>query len=193
MDQPQSPAEIQPVVDAIRHELDRRLDVRWNPHVLVLEAARIDASGHTVPARYDGRWEVIIRDTENLRTAGGPHDASAAAVVYQVRDAVTNDYKPIGWWLVDYLRRWDTNQRHYRDELERLRREEEREQRALEEGDPAGIEEMALRMAFAGKHEAGRSYWFGQGVDVGELDRRARAAIAPPGGESALIERTHAG
>lgn len=188
MDAPQSRAEILPIVRELQH-LDPLLDIRWNPACLLIEAPRFTVTGGTTPGRYDGRWEVVRAKSASWRNAGEPLSDDFVAVIYQVRDE-QGHYKPVGPWLAEYLRKWDTQQAHFRDELAKLRREEEREEEAFMAVDEGAVEHAVHQLAFASKHEGGRSVFFGQGADfggVGQMERRARAAIAPPNGEPALI------
>lgn len=185
MDAPQSRSEILPFVRELQR-LDPLLDIRWNPRCLLIEPPRFAVTGGTVPGKYDGRWEVVRAKSESWRSAGQPLSDDFVVVIYQVRDE-HGGYKPVGAWLVEFLRKWDSQQAHFRDELEKLRREEEREEAAFMAVDESAIEHAVHQLAFASKHEGGRSVWFGQGYDPAQMERRARAAIAPPDGEPALI------
>jgi len=193
VDQPQSQEQVQPVVDALRR-LDPLLDIRWNPQALIMRHGQYDVNGRPLPAIYDGRWEVVRYDTPHVGGAmfAGQrqgHDAPCA-VIYQVRGE-QECYKPIGLWLIDFMQQWDSQQAHFRDELERMRLEDEREQEAALAIDEGAVEEIVHGLAFASKHEGGRSVWYGGGFDPAELGQRARNAMAPPNGEPALIpERT---
>lgn len=179
------------MVDAL-HRLDSLLDLRWNPQALVMRHGQYDANGKVLPPIYDGRWEVVRRNTPHVGGAvfEGKRGDSDVAVIYQVRGP-KEEYKPIGWWLVEFMQQWDSQQAHFRDELEKMRAQDAAEDEARLRGDDAAIEEIVHGIAFGLKHEGGRSVWYGGGFDPAEMGARARAAMAPPNGEPALIpERT---
>lgn len=162
--------------------LDALLDVRWNPHALILEPPRLDVYGRGIPARYDGRWEVVRRMTDKAYE----DDGDKKRVVYQVRGP-DSEYKPLGMWLVEYMQRWDSQQRHFRDEMEKVRRAEELAEQQAMEVDVGAVEHGVHQLAFAVKHEGGRSVYFGQGTDYAAMAERAKRALSPPNGEPALI------
>lgn len=113
---PQSIEEIGPIEYALR-DLDPLLRLRWNPEAYVVAPGRFDCYGKPVPPRREGRWEVI-------RLSADP-----PIVVYLVvwDGARHGDYRPIGWWLVEFMRQWDRANQHWMGEQQRLLEEEESE------------------------------------------------------------------
>jgi hypothetical protein len=117
---PQSDDEIRPVELALR-ELDDRIRIRWNPRAVVTRPGSIDATGRTIPPTHEGRWEVLV-----VREGEQDH------CIYQVRwDGDGNEaYRPVGPWLIEFMRLWDRQNVHYVEALRRMAAEEDATLRA---------------------------------------------------------------
>lgn len=176
---PQSDIDVRPVVEELRL-LDRRLDVQWNPHAKLINRPTIDVRGGITPAEYDGRWEVVI-----WHTGSGLHKERDYSVVYQVRGE-HDEYKPIGPWLVEFMRKWDAQQSHYRAQMDALWAAHEKadEARGIDED---GIEEHVDRVHFQANYAGGVGNWQGKGADFAAMLKAASTALAPPNGQAPLI------
>lgn len=164
--QPQSDDEIRPIVAELRR-LDERLDIRWNPRAKVNPGGGFDVYGNPNPAfRIEGRWEVILS-----RSDGQPPD-----VVYQVRwDGDGKEaYRPVGWWLVEFMRRWDSTQAHFRAEWEKAWAEHDAVEQRGQQLDDAATQEFLDEMAF----DFGGPYWIGRGAEFNEHDSGSTGAGA---------------
>lgn len=175
MDQPQSQVEVGPVVQALKR-LDHRLDIIWNPRARIIQSARFDVHGRSLPAQYDGRWEVVIRETDI-----GLHKDRDYSVIYQVREPITDAYKPVGMWLVEFMQKWDSQQSHFRALMDKAWAEHEK---ADEDAgiDDAAIRDQVDRIHFAGNYAGGQGNWMGKGADFASM---AKAAMSPPNGQTA--------
>jgi hypothetical protein len=178
VDQPQSAFDIQPVVEALRR-LDHRLDVRWNPAALIVRHGAIDANGKTIPPSYDGRWEVVIYETD-MSVHGREF-----AVVYQVRGE-HEEYKPIGMWLVEFMQRWDAAQSDFRENMDQMWAENDALESANDAVEDGAIREAVDRGHFAAYARGGKGTWQGQGADFAAM---AAKVTSPPNGQSALIKQ----
>jgi hypothetical protein len=100
---PQSPADVEPVEAELRL-LDDRLRLVWNPRAFLATPGSFTAEGQPIPARYDGRWQVILLngDPEPPIICSLTEDGSAQKA-----------YKPVGPWIVEFLRKWDSQNVHY--------------------------------------------------------------------------------
>lgn len=78
---------------------------------MVLKGGKIDAVGHSAAPVYAGRWQVVRLPGEG---------DLIPAIIYTVRENVTEAYKPIGEWLVQFFRKWDAAQSTF---VETMRRE----------------------------------------------------------------------
>lgn len=175
---PQDRTELQPIVDAVR-VLDSALDIVWNPCGKVVQAARYSAVGTLVPAVYDGRWEV-------RRTLEGRRDRVREAdtvLVYQLVDDA-GGYKPVGWWLVDFLQQWDSQNADFRARWDAVWAENDRLHEADGRMDDGAIEEAVHQMAHGLQHEGGRTIWIGQGADFSPSPERIRARMGALDGET---------
>lgn len=174
MQAPQSDADLQPVIQALRR-LDHRLDVRWNPRAKIVERGRIDAYGKVSQPRHDGRWEVGIVEGDNRWL-----------VIYQIRsDDGSEAYKPVGLWLVEFMQKWDSHQAHFRSVVDQAWKEHDDVDTRAETIDDAAVRETVEVGHFAAYAEGGRATWKGQGADFTSM---AKAAMSPPNGLSALIK-----
>jgi hypothetical protein len=119
MEQPQDEATRLEVVTQLRNRVnDSLLDIRWNPESYITSPGAYDAYGLPVPPRREGRWEVI----RNL-------ESGVTILVWQVREEITEAYRPLGTWLVDYMMKWDRANRFWMDEQKRLFDQEEADDR----------------------------------------------------------------
>lgn len=114
--------EVRPVERALQG-IDPNLRIVWNPKAFLARPGHYDAEGRPVPPTYDGRWHVVIQ---------GKLDG-VDTVVYTLgsEDGSQKPYKPVGPWLVDYMREWDTANVHRMAALRKLQDEEVSIQSAL--------------------------------------------------------------
>jgi len=159
MTQPQSDAEIAPIVARLR-ELDPLLSIRWNPTSRMVQPPHFDATGKPYAPKYEGRWEVMREQGHGLEPG----------IVYVVRfdgsAGLTNDgrpvddtYRPVGWWLVEYMQRWDAAQRHFLEERARAWKEHEEAEAAAIAMDDAANQEFMDKFY----HTVKGRYWIGRG------------------------------
>lgn len=153
MDAPQSRDEIDPVETAIRQQIDDLLRVRWNPRSTVTRPGAYDVYGLPIPPQYEGRWEVVRPVQGEL------------AVIYQVRwDGDGGEaYRAVGWWLLDFLKKWDRANAHWMVEQQRMLDEEALDLKHLQDEDDEADREWWDRAGFqlATTHGGdGREHWF---------------------------------
>lgn len=151
---PQSDDEIRPVECALR-ELDDRIRVKWNPRALITRPGYIDATGKCVPPEHDGRWCVVVE-----RPGEEDH------CIYQVRwDGEGNEaYRPVGPWLIEFMRLWDRQNQHYVAEMQRMLADDDTLQRHAQQAQDEEDREFWGRVGFAlgGEELIGRG--FGTGI-----------------------------
>lgn len=164
MDAPQSPDEIEPIELAIRREIDDLLRIRWNPQSYVTRPGAYDAYGLPIGPQHEGRWEVVR-----------PLDGRDA-VIYQVRyDGEGGEaYRAVGWWLLDFLRKWDRANRFYIDEMKRMYADEDALVAARDAADEEATREHWEERSFHLAGNGNRESWFNRGF--GTLTARERRA-----------------
>lgn len=164
MDAPQSPAEIAPVVAALR-AIDARFDIVWNPRAVILRHGGYDANGKLTASVYDGRWEVILYDNGASRTTEIRDYQRVCLVTPAVPIghgllALDQDggYAPVGEWLVRFLEQVDY---HNRTSVSALSAQLEARNVAREASDARttddGHRDVLDAMHFAGTMEGGVS------------------------------------
>lgn len=162
MDAPQSWDEVGPIEEAMRRVLnDPFLSIRWNPESYVTCPGHFDVYGAAIAAHYEGRWEVR-RDPPN----------EPSVLVYQVRfdDQTGEPYRAIGWWLIPFLQKWDTDNVHAMEERKRLFDEAEREQEAEDALADEGMREFLNKQA---ADQYGDRLWIGRGFGRGPRKEQA--------------------
>jgi hypothetical protein len=115
---PQSDAEIELVERELR-VLDSGLRIRWNPTARVRKTAFFDVVGNVICAEHEGREQVVKIDTPDRDQC-----PNGEAIVYTLEFDATSDekygaYRPVGLWLVDFLKKWDSAQAAFRGEWEK--------------------------------------------------------------------------
>lgn len=92
--------DVQPIQDALQASLDAGLLILWNPVARLCRPGSYDVYGHAIPATYEGRWQV---------GKVGALDGEFT-VIHTLGSELGPDrpYRAVGWWLVDFLREWDT-------------------------------------------------------------------------------------
>lgn len=163
MDAPQSRVEIDPIEAAIR-ALDEQLRIRWNPRSYITVPGGFDVYGNAIRPHYDGRWEVIrlVGRQDGAREVG----EEQYVVVYQVRwdGEGLERYRPVGWWLVEFLRTWDRQNVLWMEEQKRMLDEEER---ATRHRDTQENEELEESLSRHGRDELHMEQWMGRGFGGG--------------------------
>lgn len=114
MDCPQSRDEIQPVVDALRRDVEARLDILWNPRCVLVAHGAYDAQGRLVAPQWEGRHQVVLFESATQTATWRPYEV-ICTVTPPATDAprgvhaLTHDgpYAPVGWWLYDHIRSID--------------------------------------------------------------------------------------
>lgn len=115
--------EVAPVERQLRDTLDASLRIVWNPKAFLSRVGSYDAEGRAIPPLYEGRYQVVIPgkldgvDTvvHTLGAEEGPH----------------KPYKPVGEWLVTFMREWDTANVHQMEAMQRMQRESDALESAL--------------------------------------------------------------
>lgn len=150
MDAPQSRDDVDPIELAIRREIDEQLRIRWNPQSCVTRPGAFDAYGFAIGPKYEGRWEVVREIQDQI------------AVIYQLRwDGDGNEaYRAVGWWLLDFLRKWDRANQHWIGEMQRMYAEDDAAERTIKADAEAGEREHWERRASELAGNAGRESWF---------------------------------
>ncbi len=175
MDAPQSAESIQPIVAALQ-AIDHLLDVRWEPRAVVVRYGEYDAEGNVRPAVYDGRWQLIRRDTATSLHAERGYTVLCNVteqVEYGGVPAMLSDgaYAPIDWRLVGFLQNADAaNVRAMRERQRRLAVAD----MAVTAGEDAIDEDGALAMLdrqhFNNNYRGGVGNWQGKGADFAPPD-----------------------
>lgn len=117
--QPQSDREIRPIVEALR-AMDEKLDLVWNPKQHMLTPGSYSETGKLIPPEYDGRWNVIRHQTENLHPERGDYAVICVLSEPRRQDGIlylTKDgpYAPVGEWVLELMRSADAqNQRTFK-------------------------------------------------------------------------------
>lgn len=141
MDAPQSPADVLPVETDLRR-LDDRLRIVWNPSAFLACPGSFDASGNAIPARYDGRWQVIILNGDPI-----------PPIIYTLAEegAGRKAYRPVGSWLVAFMQQWDTANVHRAHAIAAMQAAEAQAKHAAEQASRetvlAGVDEHAYRFS----------------------------------------------
>lgn len=156
MIQPQGDDEVRPVEAKLR-ELDPGLCIRWNPTARDHRVTRWDVMGKKVfEGGYQGRWQV---GKPNLDQS----DPERFVVIYTLEfdGEREGEYRPVGDWLVDFFRKWDSANASYREEWEKewahhdavvARAEKWQDEPAALEG----LDKMYLKMRERHTHYPGR-------------------------------------
>lgn len=104
MIQPQAQDEVEPVEAGLR-QMDPGLRIRWNPMARDGRVTRWDVEGRKViEGGYDGRWQVG-------KLAGDGEFQLIWTVEFDGERE--GEYRAVGEWLVDFFRKWDSQNRHY--------------------------------------------------------------------------------
>lgn len=156
MIQPQGDDEVRPVEAKLR-ALDPGLCIRWNPTARHRRTAYHDVMGKLiVDEKNEGRFQVVKRSLDE-------NDPEREVVIYTVEfdGEREGEYRPVGDWLVDFFRKWDSANAHYREEWEKewahhdqvaaTARDWQDEPAALE-----GLDKMYLKMRERHTHYPGR-------------------------------------
>jgi hypothetical protein len=172
VDAPQSPVEVQPVIDGLR-AIDPRLDIVWNPTAIITKRGGYNASGGITAPTFDGRWVVILRDPE-LKTANWREHTQILVVTRPTTSipgvhAMEADgaYMPLGQWLVDYMRAIDRANVENATKVsamldDHMRRQDESAQRELD----AAVEQAAHRLWDDAHREAGVAQFHPVAIDL---------------------------
>lgn len=147
MEQPQSQAEIAPVVAGLK-ALDQRLYVHWNPTsdaMLYASATRLHA----------GRWEIrgLIEGKDELIWTWGSELGP------------DRPYRPLSDQTVEFFRTWDAANRNLIAEFAIRRAQDELAELAKQQDIEDGRKELAARFA---TDELGAKDIIGIGTDFGE-------------------------
>lgn len=134
---PQSDADVKPIETALR-ALDPCLSLVWNPTAYLACPGSFDAYGKPLPARHEGRWQVrriTLGKDECIYTVCFDGEQQKA-------------YRAVGWWLVDFMQRWDAANVRAVQELHRLQAEDEKREADRQAQNEAQRNEAADRRAF---------------------------------------------
>jgi hypothetical protein len=115
-------SEIKPVEKELQF-LDRNLRIIWNPKAFLARPGKYDVSGNAVPPTYEGRYQVVVT---------GKSDGIDTVVWTVATDDVTErKYRPVGPWLVEFMKRWDAENVHRMEAMKQLIDEQMAVQEAL--------------------------------------------------------------
>jgi len=117
--QPQSNDEVSPVEAQLRR-LDSGLRIRWNPKARHRRQAHYNVEGELiVDESYEGRWQVVKLDVQDARP-------DEPAIIYTLEFDGSEGgreehgtYRAVGDWLVEFMRKWDSANSHFREEWEK--------------------------------------------------------------------------
>ena len=162
--QPQSDEDIRPVVEEIKR-LDPLVDVRWNPRARITKPGSYTILGKRTDPEYLGLWEVIRYNSPGLTDRGYVRLCFVTKPVRFGRREILmmetdGPYAPIGSWLIEYMRTWDSAQRQFAKVMEEVDVENERFQEgelaALIDG--GGAHQEACERVY---HRVAGPYWMG--------------------------------
>lgn len=95
--------------------MDSGLRIRWNPTARHESQSHWDISGkRIVNETFDGRWQVVKPKLD-------ANDPEREVVIYTVEfdGEREGEYRAVGMWLVDFFRKWDSANVHFREEWEK--------------------------------------------------------------------------
>lgn len=195
---PQSAHEIAPFLAELQ-QMDRLLDIIWDPKARITTPGSYTATGHRTDPEYDGRWKVIRYDSAEHGHAG-VHEHRGYTVVCEVTTYGRQDgilymiaeaaYEPIDARLLELMRsadQWNVEQaRKLREKLwaqhDALEAAEEKidESQAIE-----GLDRVHFKTNFVG----GVGNYPGKGADFEQMakDAAARAAAQTRGAVSRIL------
>lgn len=160
MDAPQSAADVEPIERAIREQVWGELCLCWNPRSVVTRPGGFDPYGRPVPPKLEGRWEVgFWRRVDGERE---PRWISIYQVCYDGEGK--SAYRAVGWWLVDFLKKWDRANAHWQAEQAALAEEEEALRAAA---DLQAKLELQESLEKKGRDELKMKVWLGGGFGKG--------------------------
>jgi hypothetical protein len=115
-------SEIKPVEKELQF-LDRNLRIIWNPRAFLARPGKYDVSGKAVPPTYEGRYQVVIN---------GKSDGIDTIIwTVATEDVTDRQYRPVGPWLVEFMRIWDTENVHRMEAMKQMIDEQMAVQEAL--------------------------------------------------------------
>lgn len=135
-------------MEAGLRQLDAGLRIRWNPKARHHKQAHYDVEGKLiVDESYEGRWQVGKPNLDET-------DPERFVVIYTVEfdGEREGEYRAVGMWLVDFFRKWDSANAHFREEWEK---EWAHHDKVVAEGEVwqdesaalEGLDKMYLKMA----------------------------------------------
>ncbi len=146
MEAPQSGDDVRLVVEDLQ-ALDSLLDVRWEPHAVIVKRGGYDAMGKIINPTFRGLWEIIRYDgfaTQSHRPWTRICFVTQPVEIVPGVKAMVEDgeYAPLGAWLVEFMRAAD---KWNREEAQKLSAtldamNERNDQAAIDAGDEATAE-----------------------------------------------------
>lgn len=95
--------------------MDAGLRIRWNPTARHHRSSHIDAVGAVIhDDRHEGRWQVVKRSLDE-------NDPEREVVIWTLEfdGEREGEYRAVGFWLVDFFRKWDSANASFRAEWEK--------------------------------------------------------------------------
>ncbi len=178
--QPQSESELAPFLADLQ-ACDPLLDVRWEAKAVCTTRAVHAATGVLIsPSEYDGRWQIIRYETENLHPdrlhKGRQYAVLCMVTEMQRRDGllfmvVNGAYAPIDDRIVELIR-----SSGFAEVREKMRRQDDGAERALDEmRDDADVREAIDKAHFKANFAGGVGNWSGRGADFAAMHTNALA------------------
>jgi len=114
--------EVRPVEIELQ-KLDRSLRIIWNPKAFLARPGKYDVSGKAVPPTYEGRYQVVIN--------GKSDGVDTIIWTVATEDVTERKYRPVGPWLVEFMRVWDAENVHRMEAMRKMMDEQAAVQEAL--------------------------------------------------------------
>lgn len=114
--------EVRPVEIELQ-KLDRGLRIIWNPKAFLARPGKYDVSGKAVPPTYEGRYQVVIN--------GKSDGVDTIIWTVATEDVTERKYRPVGPWLVEFMRVWDAENVHRMEAMRKMMDEQAAVQEAL--------------------------------------------------------------
>lgn len=173
---PQSQEEVGRIVRELRL-MDPLLDILWNPKAILVEKGSYTETGKLIPPIFDGRWEVIRHQTENMHPERGDY-----AVICQLSQPARQDgllyitkdgpYAPVGEWVLELMRSADAaNVARFKAIRDKLWAQHDKLESDADKINESEAREGLDRVHFDANYAGGVGNWQGKGADF--------AAMAP--------------
>lgn len=181
---PQSEREIRPIIEAIQ-AIDPKLDIIWDAKKVLIEPGSYSETGKLIPPIYDGRWDVIRHQTENLHPERGDYAVICTLTQPDRQDGIlflTHDgpYAPVGEWVIELMRSADAqNVAQFRKIRDKLWAQHDAQERSNDDINEAEAREGLDKVHFDVNYAGGVGNWMGRGADFSESPQAAPLIVQP--------------